>query len=304
MKKLSFNSATFLLSMMFTAMIISAQPGLKSSAPSASLQKIWVEDNVTEEGKKGMRIHTAFKLSGMKGVSSYLQIKFQKRDGTDLKDNNGAFDHQDGSVAAFGVLKPGYDPAVYEDFDVFMPYDELDLPSGSKHQLRMDVDVIYEAGGLITHLTFYEFDFPQANRTTTPVKTASSALSAKFERIWVDYDIKEGGKYGMRIHAKFTVYGMKNLPSYLAIYFAKGDGTKLLTNNREYRSTEGQVAVYKELEIGYDPGVFSDLKLFLPYSELSLSPGKYDLKMSVDLIYKEGGLIQHLTDYEFEYTKP
>ncbi len=301
MRKMYFGLAAILLSIMFSAAVATAQPGSKSSAPSATFQKIWVDYDVKEEGKNGMRIHTAFKVYGMKGVSSYLQLKFQKRDGTPLKDNNGEFDHEDGSVAAFGVLKPGYDPTAYEDFDIFMPYDELDLSSG-KYELKIDVDVIYESGGLVTHLTFYEFDFTQPGKT--PVKTTVAKPSAAFDRIWIDFDITEGGKRGMRIHAKFTVYNMLNMPSYLAIYFTKSDGTRLLTNNVDFRSKEGQLAIYKELDIGYDPGVFADLKMFIPYSELSLPPGKYDLEMSVDVIYKEGGLIQHLTDYEFEYTKP
>lgn len=302
MKKMYFSLAAILLSMMFSAVVVTAQPGSKTSAPSATFQKIWVDYDVVEEGKNGMRIHTAFKVYGMKGVSSYLQLKFQKRDGTALKDSNGAFDHEDGSVAAFGTLKPGFDPTVYEDFDIFMPYDELDLSSG-KYELKIDVDVIYEGGELVSHLSFYEFDFTQPGKTI-PVKTNSSKPSATFDRIWVDYDITEGGKRGLRIHAKFTTYKMLNMPSYLAIYFQKSDGTKLLTNNRDFRSTEGQLAIYRELDIGYDPGVFNDLKMFMPYSELNLPSGKYDLKMSVDVIYKEGGLIQHLTDYEFEYTKP
>lgn len=108
----------------------------------------------------------------------------------------------------------------------------------------------------------------------------------------------------MRIHVKFTTYGMKNLPSYLAVYFRKTDGTKLLTNNVNYRSTDGQVAIYKELNPGYATTDYNDMQLFLPYSELSLPSGTYDLRMIVNLIYKEGGLIQHLTDYDFEYTKP
>jgi hypothetical protein len=303
MKRLSFGFTTVLLFVMFSAAVVAnAQPASKPSAPSATFQKVWVDYNVTEEGRSGMRIHTAFKALGMKGVSAYLQIRFQSSDGVWLKDKNGAFNHQDGSVAVFRSMKPGFDPAVYEDLDAFMPYDELDLPAG-KYALKMDVDVIHEAGELIQHLTLYPFDFTQPGKTTAPVKS-STAPSGSFDRIWVDYDVTEGNRYGMRIHVKFTVYNMKNLPSYLAIYFAKADGTRLLTNNREFRSKEGQVAIYKELDIGYDPGVYSDLKLFLPYSELSLSPGKYDLEMSVDLIYKEGGLIQHLSDYEFEYTKP
>lgn len=305
MKRLSFSFAAALLFLTFSAATATAQPASRptvSTEPSATFQRIWVDYDVTVEGKRGMRIHTAFKAHAMKGVSSYLQIKFQKPDGTALKDTNGAYDHEDGSVAVFRALNPGFDPAVYEDLDAFMPYDELDLPAG-KYALKMDVDLIYEAGELIQHLTFHPFDFTQASRNTTPVKTAAKP-SGLFDRIWVDYDVTEGGKYGMRIHVKFTTYNMKNLPSYLAIYFAKADGTRLMTKNASYSSKSGQVAIYQELDIRNDPGVFEDLKLFLPYSELSVRAGKHDLRISVDLIYKEDGLIQHLTEYDFEFTKP
>lgn len=302
MKKLIFGFAALWLFVLFSAAEVAyAQPAVKSVAPSATFQKVWIDYDVTEEGRRGMRIHAAFKAHAMKDVPAYLQIRFQDSAGAWLKDKNGSFDDVEGSVAAFRSLKPGFDPAVYEDLSVFMPYDELDLQPGT-YLLKMDVDLIYEAGGLIQHLTLHPIEYTKPS--VAPVVKTTSTPSATFERIWVDYDVTEGGKYGMRIHAKFTVYNMKKLPSYLAIYFSKADGTRLLTNNREYRSKDGQVALYKLLDITYDPGVYSDLKLFLPYSELSLSPGKYDLKMSVDLIYKEGGLIQHLTDYEFEYTKP
>ncbi|HLM59314.1 MAG TPA: hypothetical protein VK308_00790, partial [Pyrinomonadaceae bacterium] len=181
---------------MFSTIVAPAQPASKSSVPSATFQKISVDHNVTEAGKRGMRIHTAFKVFGMKGVSSYLQIKFQKRDGTALLDINGAFDHKDGSVAAFRELKPALDAEIYEDLTVFMPYDELDLPAG-KYQLKMDVDVILENGDLVQHLTLYDFDFTQPAKTP-PVKTASTP-SATFQKIWVDYDFMEAGKRGMRI---------------------------------------------------------------------------------------------------------
>lgn len=302
MKKISFSLLATLFYIVFsTATTVTAQPAGRNNTPSASFQKIWVDYDITEQGKRGMRIHAAFKVYSMKGVSGYLQIKFQKRDGTALMDNNGAFDHEDGSVAAFRSIKPGYEPTVYEDLDVFMPYDELDLSAG-KYDLKMDVDVIYEDGTLVEHLTFYDFEFTQPGKTA-PVRNNTSP-SGKFERIWIDYDVNEGNKYGMRIHVRFTTYGMKNLPSYLAVYFKKTDGTRLLTNNVNYRSTDGQVAIYKELNPGYETTDYNDMQLFLPYNELSLPSGTYDLRMTVNLIYKQGGLIQHLTDYDFEYTKP
>lgn len=301
MRKISFSLIAALFCMIFSAAtIVNAQPA-GSNTPRAQLQKIWIDYNVTEKGVRGMRIHTAFKVFAMKGVSGYLQFRFETRAGKALMDNNGAFDHEDGSVAAFRAIKPGYEPTQYDDLDVFMPYDELDLSPG-KYELRMDVDVIYENGDLIQHLEFYNFDYTQPGKTSTV--NNSSSPSGKFDRIWIDFDVKEGNKYGMRIHVKFTTYGMKNLPSYLAVYFRKTDGTKLLTNNVNYRSTDGQVAIYKELNPGYATTDYNDMQLFLPYSELSLPSGTYDLRMIVNLIYKEGGLIQHLTDYDFEYTKP
>jgi len=62
--------------------------------------------------------------------------------------------------------------------------------------------------------------------------------------------------------------------------------------------------VYKSIKPLYNPAVFEDLQVFMPYSELDLDAGVYDLTMDVKLIYKAGGEIQHLTNYDFEYTKP
>ena len=300
MKKLTFSLAAILLCMLVSTVMAFAQPASKSTKPSATFQRIWVDYEVTEAGRKGMRIHTAFKVLGMKSVPAYLQIKFQKRDGTPLMDKNGAFDHEDGSVAAFVKLKPGFDPAVYEDEPIFMPYDELDLPVG-KYELQMDVDVIYEAGELVQHLTTYDFDFTQPSKI--PVKTSTGA-SAIFQRIWVDYDITEGGKRGMRIHTAFKVLGMKGVGSYLQIKFQKGDGTPLMDKNGEFVHEDGSVAAFVKLKPGFDPAVFEDEPIFMPYSELDLTPGTHSLKMDVDVIYEDGGMIQHLTLYEFEYTKP
>jgi hypothetical protein len=301
MRKISFNLTAVFLSMLLTAVIVTAQPASKTSVPSATFEKIWVDYDVTDAGRKGMRIHTAFKTFGMKDLPSYLQIKFQKRDGTALMDNNGAFDHKDGSVAAFRELKPGFDPADFKDSDVFMPYDELDLSPG-KYQLRMDVDVIHEDGRLIQHLTLYDFDYTQpakiapVNNTFTP--------SATFQKIWVDYGVTEAGRIGMRIHTAFKTFGMKGVSSYLQIRFQTRDGKALMDKNGEFDHQDGSVAAFGVLKPAYDPAVFEDFEVFMPYSELDLPSGRHQLKMKVDVIHEDGRLIQHLTLYDFEYIKP
>jgi hypothetical protein len=125
--------------------------------------------------------------------------------------------------------------------------------------------------------------------------------SATFKAIWIDYDVTEGKRDGMRIHVKFTVYGMKNLDSYLAIYFLDENGDKLRDNNGRYNSSDGEVAVYYALKPGYATTDYDDLSVFMPYDELDLDDGNWDLRIDADVIYKRGGLIQHLTFKDINY---
>lgn len=134
--------------------------------------------------------------------------------------------------------------------------------------------------------------------------TSPSAPKATFNRIWVDYNVTENGEKGMRIHADFSVKNMKELDSYLAIYFETRDGTRLKDINQKLYSTDGTVAIYRLLKPRFDVTDYKDLSVFMPYEELDLDQGKYNLRMDVDLIYKAGGLIQHMTYYNFEYTEP
>ena len=105
----------------------------------------------------------------------------------------------------------------------------------------------------------------------------------------------------MLIHVSYKVYGMKGVPGYLALYFAKDNGDKLKSDKTGFKSADGQLAIYKEIEPGFDPSVYDDTTLFLPYDEIKLGTGKYNLEISVDVIYKEGGSIDHLKDYPFTF---
>lgn len=263
-----------------------------SVEPSATFKNLWIDYDILQGGIKGMRIHVNFTVYNMKGIPGYLAIYFQRRDGTPLNDNNGKFDSEDGTVAVYREIAPGYQTTAYDDYTVFMPYDELDLPDGD-HSLRMDVDVIYKEGGLVAHLTNHDFVYNQGKKKPTVM----------FERVWVDYDVTQGGRLGMRVHLKFNVKGMKGVPGYAAIYFQKKNGDKLFTNNRSFRSKDGQVAIYYDINPAYDPAYFDDAQLFMPYDELNLTRGRYDLQMDIDLIYENGDLIEHMAFSDFVYTK-
>lgn len=137
-------------------------------------------------------------------------------------------------------------------------------------------------------------------KTPTPTPTPNSNVKTLFDRVWVDYNVTEKGRKGMRIHVKFSVRNLKNTSCDLAIYFMKKDETSLTSNDADF-SRDGKVAVFSPLKPAYDDTIYNDVQLFMPYDELNLKRGKHDLKMDVDLVYPDGKLIEHLTFHEFWY---
>ena len=276
---------------------------INSADPRATFDKLWVDYDVFEGGVKGMKIHVKFTAYDMLNMDGFLAIYFQYDDeiGGWLKDKNGKFTSSEGDVAVYKSIKPQYNPALFSDLYVFMPYDELDLTPG-EWDLAMDVKLIYKAGGIISKLTTYYFEYTKPGSTTAGGAPANS-ISATFKNLTVDFDVYENSQKGMRIHTKFSVKNMKSTEGFVAIYFEKKNGDRLKSSNSDYRSSSGQLAVYKAITPGYDESDYNDLVLFIPYSVFDLPAGKNDLKMDVDLIYKAGGMIQHLKYYDFWMTK-
>lgn len=270
-----------------------------AAEPRATFERLWVDYDIFENGVKGMRIHVKFSVFEMKNTDAFLAVRFQSSDGKVLKDKDGRFASPSGEVAVYRAIRPGFDPTDYEDLTVFMPYAQMDL-SGGEYDLKMDVDLNYKNGELLQHLTLHAFNFKQpiAETTTTAPRAAPSAT---VERVWVDYNTRRDGRDGMLIHVKFTVNNLRGVDSYLAVLFQRKNGTKLTTTNSAYSSKEGQVAVYRSMKPGFDKTVYQDLDVFMPYDELRLGKGIYDLQMDIDLLYQDGTRIQHLSFYDFVY---
>lgn len=270
-----------------------------STKASASFKDLWIDYDVTEGGKKGMRIHVKFTTYGMKGLDSYLAIYFLDENGTSLKDKGGDSNYassQD-TVAVYRDLKPGYDPAEYADYTVFMPYQELDLADGD-WDLTMDVKLIYKQGGAIQDLTKKDFVYKQSKPCPDP-----SAVTAKVTRTWVEYNMTEGGKKGLRAHINFEVTGLQNIDSLMTVRVQKEDGTFLSNSSSGYSNQSSQLAVSFEMKPGYETTVYKDLDVFIPYSEIIIGRGKWTLSLDYDLNCASGKMLKHLDAYEFEFER-
>lgn len=270
----------------------------KTFSPSASFDSIWVDYNIKENDKLGMRIHLKFSTYGMKDMDAYVAIYYEFNDDIAgyLKDKNKAFQSSEGDVALYKSIRPAYDPADYKDLQLFMPYSELDLEPGI-YDLTMDVKLIYKEGGMIDRLTYYNFEY---TRPGSPADVESSVKAdATLHDMWIDYNVKEGGKTGMMIHVNFTAYNLKDVDCYVAVYFEKKNRDRIDGTNPEYSSKSGQLAVYKSFKPAYAEAVYKDLKLFMPYSEIKLGSGRFDLRLDASLILKNGDKIKNLKEQEF-----
>jgi hypothetical protein len=269
--------------------------------PSASFDSIWVDYDITEDNARGMRIHLRFSAYGMKDMDSYVAIYFEYNDDMAgfLKDKNQKYNSTEGDVAVYRSIKPAYDPAVFNDLTLFMPYSELDLEPGL-YDLTMDVKIIYKAGGIISKLTNYDFEYTKPGSPADVM--SANQTDARLDDLWVDYDVTEGGKKGMRIHVRFTVMNMKDIDGYVAVYFEQKNGEQI-KGGTGYMSKSGQLAVYKSIKPAYPEAVYNDLTLFMPYEEIRLSKGRHDLKLEVSIILKNGDMVKYLKDQEFWFQK-
>lgn len=266
--------------------------------PSAVYKSTRIEYNVSEGGRRGMRVLVTFDVSGLKGVDTKLIIRVQKDDGGFVM-NQASYSNSEGQFEASTSIKPGYPTTEYEDLDIFIPYSELTLKKGD-YNLKLDIDLGYENGDLIQHLGFKNFKFSAPNSASESEDRPD--VKATVNRVWVDYDVTENRKKGMRIHVNFEVVGLKGIDSKLSVRVAN-ENNEFLTSESSYANDNGELQLEFDLRPGYPTTVYKDAAIFLPYEELNLRKGVWNLKLDIDLNYANGELIEHLYIHEFEFTR-
>lgn len=106
--------------------------------PEATYQGARIVHNVTVGGVKGMRVHANFTVKYGYDVSCRLIAYFyyDDSDNTPLKSGDAKYRTREGNVSASVNFKPAYDPAVYKDYQMFVPYDALNMESGDEYDLK------------------------------------------------------------------------------------------------------------------------------------------------------------------------
>ena len=108
----------------------------------------------------GMVFTSEFKVRNGLKQEFTMAIYFYEADGTPLEDSNKKFYATNGKVAVFKKFVPAYADAVYNQFEIFMPYEELEIDCG-KHQLKYSIGIWSGQKRIIsTGYTYFTLDIP------------------------------------------------------------------------------------------------------------------------------------------------
>ena len=99
----------------------------------------------------------------------------------------------------------------------------------------------------------------------------SNQPSAQINSITVskDQDLDDGK--GVIIHVSLSIQNMKDKKVQVSAYFYDNDGNALIDKNNKYYTSDGKVAISKDITPSYEKSKYDDLQIKIPYNELHQS---------------------------------
>ena len=175
-------------------------------------------------------------------------------------------------------------------------YDRLSImhyfypPELIKSSAKIPANTVLSAGDIEVIGEMYPFsdNAPTAKQPVKPPITAPvtpTAPTVLFTDVSVDfegYDEKTEAE-GMTFTSDFQVKNGLKQEFTMAIYFYLADGTPLEDTNKKYYSTNGKVAAFKKFTPAYPTANYNQFEIFMPYDELELDCGEYNLKYSISI---------------------
>ncbi|GJD22459.1 hypothetical protein RIVM261_074150 [Rivularia sp. IAM M-261] len=237
------------------------------------IHKVWIEHNIKQDNYKGMIIHCKFEVENVKNIKCRAVAYLYYRNGNPLKDLNNSYYTTDGNVSTSEEFTPIYEVTIYKDFPLFIPYHELHLPEG-KHELKLFIRIYDEE----TKTEIVRSNEHYFNHTYVDNEPRGS-----IDKIWVDFDIINSGQTGMNIHLQFSTCNLMGNKCGVTAFFYSEDGQYLKDQNNQYCTTSGQVCSYETFTPPYKNSSYKDFVLFMPYSELHLPRGEYNLNLKIRL---------------------
>jgi hypothetical protein len=119
--------------------------------------------------------------------------------------------------------------------------------------------------------------------------SAFAAVEGAIEKVWVEYGINVKGETGIRIHTKFSVKNALNVQCVIQASVQRSDGHSFSSSSNTYATKDGKaVLISKPFTPPFDPAVYPDTRLFIPYWALRLEEANPN-KMKLFVTLSSGG---------------
>ncbi len=187
-------------------------------AQSVTVNKIWLEKDVTLNSKLGMKIHFFMQTDGLKDVPMSAIAYFDEPKGVGVKDTDGRWCTTSGTVAIWTDFTPPYEISVWSDFWVFVAYEDVHIKDYSK-TYYCRVFIFKKGGGAIGNSDYAEFNVTHLSPSATPLNNSArnahlAPASGSFPNQQTIYVTNEGGRGGV-----------------LSLYCYYADGVKMIRCN-------------------------------------------------------------------------
>lgn len=138
-------------------------PPVQVNAPLFSFSNVDVDfEGYNEQTEQdGMTFISDFKVKNGLKQEFTMAIYFYEANNTPLKDSNKKFYSTTGQVAVFRKFTPAYVDTVYNKFEMFIPYEELELEECGQHNLKYSIGIWSGQKRIIsTGYTYFTLDVP------------------------------------------------------------------------------------------------------------------------------------------------
>jgi hypothetical protein len=252
-----------------------APPAPQPGSATAVIHRITTQHNVSLSGIPGMRIQADFTVNGYQEQNGRLAATFYDRaTNAALMDANASYVNDSGQVAVWSDFTPRFASTRFSGMELFMPYGELDRPSG-RHQLQYRLRVAQENGTVVA--------------TSQPVHfwvelAGDYRSQASLSNVRVAHNVVRDNALGMDIYVDFAIANhLDQQGQVIAYFYFDGPGNRALRDfNGQYRTDSGNVAVGRWFTPGSQKARYDGFLLFMPYAELHMEPGYlHRLKMNI-----------------------
>ncbi len=134
---------------------------------TASINSVWLEHNVTQNGKIGMNVHCDFHVAGMKGHQIECIAFFYDEDRERVGSSCVGYQTRNNKACTYDTSKATYDDTRWSDFCNFIPVEALDFKEGT-HTYYCKVYIRDEDSNTLVSSELYPFEATGVAKKQTP----------------------------------------------------------------------------------------------------------------------------------------